>query len=422
MLKRYESSSYADLFVILEFTQCREVFLRAGWGLFLAHLQGHDDSISMQFTLGFDGRMAHVGSLIFVVSEESISSITKLPRVGDRWFKHHQLQRASYNRVFKPKFQNIFGAKGYSKEWIKEELINPLIVITRIMTCEGRYYVFKACHFILLAHFQFNKPLNFPFYFLKSLENISSQVRKNVTNPHNSLFHHGLIKLLVLAELEKQGKTWDEFIYQFSNTHLTINTSKKTLDLRIVSPSKPHSPKTPNPHVQAIPLPKQKSKKLVDTPTSSLGKKTKKPISNSPMPSTSIDPAPKNLQEVIQQDFIVVPTNRRGANRFTRGPFQKITQNTKGKPYEKPPTTSDPIQVSSNLESPHKILREVSTDELEPHRETKSEPISPHKPLVTPTSQMSIPDPKTDRISTSFKGSKPSSEIFDHTPAIEKLQ
>jgi hypothetical protein len=122
-----------------------------------------------------------------------------------------------------------------------------------MITCEGRYYVFKACHFQLLAHFQFNNPLYFPFYFLKSLENMSSQVRKNVTNPHNNLFHHGLIKLLVLAELEKQGKTWDAFIYQFANPHITIKTSKKTLYLRTVTPSKPHSLKTPNPPAQAIP-------------------------------------------------------------------------------------------------------------------------------------------------------------------------
>jgi hypothetical protein len=58
-----------------------------------------------------------------MVFEESIASATKLPRVEDRWFKHHQLPRASYNKVFKPAFQNISGAKGYSKEWIKEELI-----------------------------------------------------------------------------------------------------------------------------------------------------------------------------------------------------------------------------------------------------------------------------------------------------------
>ena len=152
---------------------------------------------------------------------------------------------------------------------------------------------------------------------------MSSQVRKNLTNPHNSLFHHGLIKLLVLSDLEKQGKTWDEFIYQFSNAHLTIKTSKKTLDLGTVTPSKSHSPKTPNPLAQAISLPKQKTKtkELVDTPAVSLGKKTKKPIDNPPNPSTSIDPTPKKLQEVIQQDFRVVPTNRRGANQFNKGPF-----------------------------------------------------------------------------------------------------
>jgi len=58
-----------------------------------------------------------------VVSEESIASSTNLPRVRNRWFKHNQFPRASYNRVFKPEFQNISRAKGYSKEWIKEELI-----------------------------------------------------------------------------------------------------------------------------------------------------------------------------------------------------------------------------------------------------------------------------------------------------------
>jgi hypothetical protein len=100
----------------------------------------------------------------------------------------------------------------------------------------------------------------------------------------------------------------------------------------------------------------------------------------------------------------------------------KECQNTRGKPYEKPLTTSDPIQVSSNLESPHKRLREVSTKELKPHRKTKSEPTSPHKPHVTPTSQMPTPDPKTDRLSTSFKGSKPSFEIYDLAPTIEKIK
>jgi hypothetical protein len=89
MPKWYELSSYADLFSIPEFTQCREVFLCIGWGPFLAHLQGHDDDISMQLSLGFDGRMDRMGYLTFMVFEESIASARKLPRVGDCCFKHH---------------------------------------------------------------------------------------------------------------------------------------------------------------------------------------------------------------------------------------------------------------------------------------------------------------------------------------------
>ena len=69
MPRRYETSSYANLFSIPEFAQCREVFLHVGWGPFLSSLQGHDDGISMQFAVGFDGRIAHVGSLNFAVTE-----------------------------------------------------------------------------------------------------------------------------------------------------------------------------------------------------------------------------------------------------------------------------------------------------------------------------------------------------------------
>jgi hypothetical protein len=35
---------------------------------------------------------------------------------------------------------------------------------------------------------------------------------------------------------------------------------------------------------------------------------------------------------------------------------------------------------------------------------------------------MPTPDPKTETLSTSFKGSKPSSNIYNHTPTIENLQ
>jgi ribosome-associated translation inhibitor RaiA len=106
----------------------------------------------------------------------------------------------------------------------------------------------------------------------------------------------------------------------------------------------------------------------------------------------------------------ILELNKRGANQFGKGPFRKSTWNTRTKPYAKPPLALDPIQVSSNLESPHKKPREVSADGLEPLRKTKSEPTSPYRSQITPTSP------------TSLKGSKPSSEIIDSVPTIEQLQ
>ena len=62
--------------------------------------------------------------------------------------------------------------------------------------------------------------LNFPCYFWKSLSKMASQVRKNLEHPTHSLYHHGLIKMLVLAELKKQEWVWEQFVYELSNSHL----------------------------------------------------------------------------------------------------------------------------------------------------------------------------------------------------------
>jgi hypothetical protein len=255
---------------------------------------------------------------------------------------------------------------------------------------------------------------------------MSSQVHKNLANPHNSLFHHGLIKLLVISELTKQSKTWDDFLYQFSNPHLTVKTRKRLVDSGVVTPPKPHSPKTPNPPVQTISLSDKKAKKIIDSPAASSGKKIKNPVDNSPLPSTPIDSKPKKLQDAFHQYFPSVPTKRRGANRFKGKSFRRSTRSMSGKPNIKPPSTSDPIQLSFDHESPHKRLKEVSAEESKPDKEVKYEPITPslpHKNIVTPSSQMPTPSSKVDIPSTSIKEPKPSSlEPSDQTPTIEKLQ
>jgi hypothetical protein len=79
--------------------------------------------------------------------------------------------------------------------------------------------------------------------------------------------------------------------------------------------------------------------------------------------------------------------------------------------------------LSSDLEIPHKILKEVFAEEFDHDKEVKSKSILSHKNFVTPTSQMPTSTSKFDMPYTSIKGSKHSYfEPSDHTSIIENLQ
>ena len=61
---------------------------------------------------------------------------------------------------------------------------------------------------------------------------MASQVRKNVENPTHSLYHHGLIKMIILAELKKKNQVWEQFLYELSNSHINsplVNEARRPL-------------------------------------------------------------------------------------------------------------------------------------------------------------------------------------------------
>ena len=46
-------------------------------------------------------------------------------------------------------------------------------------------------------------PINFPYYLVHSMSNMSSAIKKGPKNIGHSLFHHGLVRMLVERELSK---------------------------------------------------------------------------------------------------------------------------------------------------------------------------------------------------------------------------
>jgi hypothetical protein len=56
--------------------------------------------------------------------------------------------------------------------------------------------------------------MNLPYYFLRDLNKMAMKVQANPKTPPHGIYHQGLIKVIVKAELGKLQKTWDQYLIQ----------------------------------------------------------------------------------------------------------------------------------------------------------------------------------------------------------------
>ena len=76
---------------------------------------------------------------------------------------------------------------------------------------EGRYSTFNLYHVYFLLHLDCILKMNMPFTFLKSLTKMVARVTDFQNIQHN-IYHHDLINLLIVQELNKFNKRWDHFL------------------------------------------------------------------------------------------------------------------------------------------------------------------------------------------------------------------
>lgn len=216
VLVRAEPTSWANLEALEGFHSFKEKLATHGWDYFLHLLQGHDEAVTLKFALGFDGKHAHMGLLTFEVLEQSIARVTRLPRTGKACSKNSKVSKSDFKLFLKEEYDTVTGTKGHPELWIKPEFHKTLAIIQRVIACAGRYSYYQAYHLRILAHFENNQAMNFPYFFYKSLEKMASLTQKNIVNPKASLCHHGLVKILVMDALNKQGRNWTNFVQEIT--------------------------------------------------------------------------------------------------------------------------------------------------------------------------------------------------------------
>jgi hypothetical protein len=104
-------------------------------------------------------------------------------------------------------FKIEYRANELFKSMPRNQLINQfdkmLKIIQRYFSCEGRFNTLYHYHIRLLLHFTCKVQMDFPYYMLRSIGKMSDRVQAKSKDVDSSLFHSGLIRMLVSEELGK---------------------------------------------------------------------------------------------------------------------------------------------------------------------------------------------------------------------------
>ena len=177
------------------------------WHKFFGKFHGHDSSVSLSFSQGFDHRVTWFWDIVMEVTEKAVVEATWSPQSSEKWFKKQKLPIADHNWFLKKKYRDADWSKGVPRSWLKDEWKKPLIVLQQYMNYEGRYNLTFTYHIRILQHFAQGKEMDFPYFLWKLLKKMCKTIKKLVVSPEQHLFCHGLIKLLIVDELRGRKNT-----------------------------------------------------------------------------------------------------------------------------------------------------------------------------------------------------------------------
>ena len=92
---------------------------------------------------------------------------------------------------------------------LEEKWTSLLLIIQKFIACEGWFGSMYMYHIRLLMNFLENQTINFPYFLLSSLKNMSTTIQKNLDDVEPHLYHHGLVKILIEKQLKERKDTWE---------------------------------------------------------------------------------------------------------------------------------------------------------------------------------------------------------------------
>jgi hypothetical protein len=224
------------------------------------------------------------------INEEFISSATGLLATGQRWFKNLKVEEVPWPLLFVSRKVTSCD-RGMPISMLKPQWHDLFIIIKQFVTYEGRFGLVFLYHLHLLMNFM-GYPLNMPFYFHHSLYKMSKRFKREKAD--SSLFHHGLIRLIIVHYLSLHGDSWRAFIARngFDDTD-PVQIDKPVVNENKVEPPVPF-------HV-LLPPPKPSFDPNIDLPDviTEKAKAIKKDVRKNPKANRTVDAKGKKNARLI---------------------------------------------------------------------------------------------------------------------------
>jgi hypothetical protein len=203
---------------LLSFDNARDDLERNDWRVFIEKFEGFNLRVAQEFALTFDGCREKIGDVQLEVNEDFISQATSLPAVGKKWFKNAKVEEVPWSLLFTSR-KITSCDRGMPVSSLKPRWHDLLAIVKQFITCEGRFGLVFLYHLQLLMRF-IDFPLNMPYFLLRSLYKMGKRFKMQKSDA--SLFHHGLIKIIMVHQLQLNNDNWDSFVLRngFGNSEL----------------------------------------------------------------------------------------------------------------------------------------------------------------------------------------------------------
>jgi hypothetical protein len=191
---------------------CIQILEKKQWLSFFEKFEGFCEGIALDFAYSFDGEKATIGNFTLRVTEDSLALIIGLPQTEEKYFKTKHFKDKSWVPfISRSRAASVNWKKGIPRSWLVHPWDELAYLIQKFITCEGIFNIIYLYHIKLLQHLRGDCEINLPYFLLQSLSKMAKTVQKQGRNTGRSLYHCGLIKMIVKNELLKQNMNWQQF-------------------------------------------------------------------------------------------------------------------------------------------------------------------------------------------------------------------